>query len=1041
MSTRLRTRTTSSAANPKPVSKSHPTPAKSKRSDNVENDRPKTLLKAKSTSNGKRVKSPNPAVYCLCKKGDDGSPMVNCAECDDWFHFACVDLNDQTAEDINVYVCPPCSQKTGHRTVMLWEGPEAVEDVGFSSRSSNPKQPAVKKEKIDKAPFDEPESADDDPSSEDDYVMDRGQGTSSQRRRARRLSFSDESGGSDSDSEVSGRAKRKSPGAKNLKRKAAASSHSHSKAHAPPPKRKRGESTTSASGLGPGASEDPIREFCLKKFTDMFHDIFLRYPYVRDEQGIPKEKVQMDLSEEENAQVEEAAKQFANELEQCVYGIYSEPDKRGSPSAGPKYKERFRMLQFNLSKVDRTVLHKRIASGDITAKEISLMSSTDLANEQAKQAIRMAEKEALEHSILEKTDIPRAKLTHKGLEDIEGLGETSMIREREVDRRREEEERRERERAARARQRTTSVSVPPESPMSPVTPMSASWQRPPMHTPLLPTSSVDITMVAADTSAEPEMNLADLINIDDELPAAQESPSSPVPPASAPAPNFDFQASSPIPGFGRALSPEAPPTASPTASATGISPFASKSSGPSFDLSALWAAPKKEDMEDADTSVSASATTSSPPQTHSPVPMDESRDNKDETVDMDITEDQDFDMFLDEKESGGPPSTEVLQAAFENTAQVWSGRINMPLDSTIPQETPVVARQIGGRTIDSTSSLWKTLFPTDLLRIDGRVPVDKSAQFLLQTRMNSAKELVAVAFSPGSSTANAGFQILMDFLIAKGRHGLVFPWGSRPKDHHPGKELYIIPLLSSDKLPDYMELLDNFVLPKTRSANYLVGVWILNKGKLASPPPVPAATGPAIAHPLNMLTPPSVTPTPQLTFEPSVLAAEVAALTPEQVRVMLQSLTASTLNTIPATNTQSPIPGVMPMTQPGGMPPPQGWGHPGMPPPGHDHGPRMPPHGPAPIPGMGYPPPYPPTHQQHSPPYGQQPPQSSYQRRDYGRDQQQGYDRGGRDNSWGNERGGRGRGRGRGGGRGGPPPPADSGWPRRHNNGSQRRWD
>jgi SPOC domain len=91
----------------------------------------------------------------------------------------------------------------------------------------------------------------------------------------------------------------------------------------------------------------------------------------------------------------------------------------------------------------------------------------------------------------------------------------------------------------------------------------------------------------------------------------------------------------------------------------------------------------------------------------------------------------------------------------------------MPLDSTIPQETPVFARQVGGRTIDSGSPLWKTLFPSELLRIDGRVPTDKSSQFLLQMRMTSAKELIAVAFSPASAEGDAGFRILMDFLIAK----------------------------------------------------------------------------------------------------------------------------------------------------------------------------------------------------------------------------------------------------------------------------------
>jgi hypothetical protein len=95
-------------------------------------------------------------------------------------------------------------------------------------------------------------------------------------------------------------------------------------------------------------------------------------------------------------------------------------------------------------------------------------------------------------------------------------------------------------------------------------------------------------------------------------------------------------------------------------------------------------------------------------------------------------------------------------------------QINMPLDSTIPQETRVVARQTGGRLILANSPLWRTLFPSELLRIDGRVPVDKSSQFLLQMRMNSTKELIGVTFSPGSESSDAGFRILTDFLIAKG---------------------------------------------------------------------------------------------------------------------------------------------------------------------------------------------------------------------------------------------------------------------------------
>lgn len=92
----------------------------------------------------------------------------------------------------------------------------------------------------------------------------------------------------------------------------------------------------------------------------------------------------------------------------------------------------------------------------------------------------------------------------------------------------------------------------------------------------------------------------------------------------------------------------------------------------------------------------------------------------------------------------------------------------MPLDSTIPQEVDVKARQAGGRKLETDSLLWKTLFPIDHLRIDGRVPVDKSAQYLTQSRLNSSRELIAVAFSPDSEANATSFDLLSKYLIDKG---------------------------------------------------------------------------------------------------------------------------------------------------------------------------------------------------------------------------------------------------------------------------------
>jgi len=55
--------------------------------------------------------------YCVCKQPDDGTPMVNCTECKDWYHFRCVDLSEKDADEISIYVCPSCTTATGRKTV------------------------------------------------------------------------------------------------------------------------------------------------------------------------------------------------------------------------------------------------------------------------------------------------------------------------------------------------------------------------------------------------------------------------------------------------------------------------------------------------------------------------------------------------------------------------------------------------------------------------------------------------------------------------------------------------------------------------------------------------------------------------------------------------------------------------------------------------------------------------------------------------------------------------------------------------------------
>ena len=48
--------------------------------------------------------------YCFCKKPDDGSFMIQCDQCDEWFHGKCVRIAPEEGKLLDKYFCPFCSQ-------------------------------------------------------------------------------------------------------------------------------------------------------------------------------------------------------------------------------------------------------------------------------------------------------------------------------------------------------------------------------------------------------------------------------------------------------------------------------------------------------------------------------------------------------------------------------------------------------------------------------------------------------------------------------------------------------------------------------------------------------------------------------------------------------------------------------------------------------------------------------------------------------------------------------------------------------------------
>lgn len=369
------------------------------------------------------------------------------------------------------------------------------------------------------------------------------------------------------------------------------------------------------------------------------------------------------------------------------------------------------MLDFNLKRPDRAALHKRIVSSIIPPRALAHMSSTDLASEAEKESIKQAEQEALEHSILKKVSAPRAKVTHKGLQDIEAIDGRPVTRDADLDKEMEEEERRARERTARMRMRSATLtsgsgSVPPESPIVPDHPSSAGWGGPPpmpfhlKQSPISPLATdrpplfaqaQSESLASTNGQVEGELNLADLINIDDDVhDSAMVIDASPT--SAGTGVNAEDGQDSSSTG-----APQSP-VVSQLARSTGISPFAVNTSQPdlttrpSFDLNSVWSAPAPSPKKQEDGGGLTEDPDGSREPTEPPSDQGKEQELKGPFVDDDIlggaaADDKDFDMFLEadpdadslegRSASANPPAeVPAKEPSFEDLPQVWLGSVS-----------------------------------------------------------------------------------------------------------------------------------------------------------------------------------------------------------------------------------------------------------------------------------------------------------------------------------------------------------------------------
>ncbi|KAJ3025947.1 hypothetical protein HK097_006563, partial [Rhizophlyctis rosea] len=166
------------------------------------------------------------------------------------------------------------------------------------------------------------------------------------------------------------------------------------------PKKERGqkEATEESTGLDP-LLQDPFRIAARTKFEETFTTIFNTYlsnPSLYGPTCTPHHSIPIHDPQS-----------FAHQIETALYEAHKSPT---SNLISPKYKERYRMLQFNLRDKTNDRLRRRVLSGEVGVEELVKLEGRELASEEGVRRVEEARAEG----------VRRVDLRRKGEEVGEG---------------------------------------------------------------------------------------------------------------------------------------------------------------------------------------------------------------------------------------------------------------------------------------------------------------------------------------------------------------------------------------------------------------------------------------------------------------------------------------------------------------------------------------------------------------------------------------------------------------------------------------------
>ncbi|KND00230.1 uncharacterized protein SPPG_04564 [Spizellomyces punctatus DAOM BR117] len=498
----------------------------------------------------------------------------------------------------------------------------------------------------------------------------------------------------------------------------------------------------------PAWMNDPVRKMARKNFEETLSTIFTEareHPEVYG--GLLDEKIDL-----------EDPKAFAAQLETELFDALATPikgDPKGTLECGAPYKSKYRSLQFNLKDQRNLRLRRRVLCGDVTLHELVRLPPEDLGNDEVKAAAEEIRRRSLRDALRVNTDqISYVKKTHKGEIEVvrpvvQGPAGGSMNLST----------------ASIAPKLTTDEDTQVEKPSRSESPLVE--QKSPGSIEHLgdvqSTEAMDVSRVEATSTAEKRSG--------SNQPEDEERVSK----------KLKTGAKDVVP---EDESPNATPPETPKAD--------------EYD-------PYEPYYPDSD---------NDPPREELVLEGDAA--GEDYEYDPETADSMELDMpFV------GSPQPDV-----DPDATVWRGRVHMP---QIGKFTGT-CKQVCGRTIGDVKT-WEDILPATI-SIDGRVAVGMVEKYLREQRYSGGKQVVAVEFRAGEDEPSLaspddqnGFGALFDYFQSRSRLAVV--------GHHyvSIKDMYIVPIGRNDSIPGFIQELDDCrVEPTPRDRDILLGVIILAKG-------------------------------------------------------------------------------------------------------------------------------------------------------------------------------------------------------------------